>query len=66
MGQSFDTLLIMGALNEEPSSKIKKSVDFRNIAVHNYDEIDLALTFEIAAQHIDDFIDFIKSIKAWL
>lgn len=65
MGQSFDTLLTMGVLDESLAIKMKKSVGFRNVAVHNYDEIDLELTYDIAHQHIDDFVKFVKQIQSY-
>ena len=40
-------------------------VGFRNIAVHNYDEIDLHLTYEIANEHLDDFVEFIRQVQGY-
>ncbi len=66
MGQSFDMLLNMGVINDKIAIKMKKSVGFRNIAVHNYDEIDLKLTYDIAHNHIDDFIKYVRQIQLYL
>ncbi len=66
MGQTFDVLLEMNIIDQEIMTKMKKSVGFRNIAVHNYDEIDLKLTYEIASDHLNDFIRFIQQIQAFL
>ena len=65
MGQSFDVLLSMGAINESIAVKMKKSVGFRNIAIHNYDEIDLHITYEIANEHLDDFVEFIRQVQGY-
>ncbi len=65
MGQSFDVLLSIGVIKESIAVKMKKSVGFRNIAVHNYDEIDLNLTYEIAHEHLDDFVEFIRQVQAY-
>jgi len=66
MGQSFDALLKMNVIKEAIATKMKKSVGFRNIAVHNYDEIDLNLTYKIADEHLDDFIEFIREIQNYI
>lgn len=63
MGESFDVLQQLKILTPAIAAKMKKSVGFRNIAVHNYDEIDLNLAFIIAKEHIEDFVIFIKQIE---
>jgi len=66
MGESFEVLQQLKIVTPSIASKMKKSVGFRNIAVHNYDEIDLNLAFIIAKEHIDDFVEFIKQIEIQL
>lgn len=66
MGQSFDVLLIMGVLSNALAIKMKKSVGFRNIAMHNYDEIDLDLTYVIAKEHIENYVEFIRQIQRYI
>lgn len=65
MGQSFDALLTMNVIKESIAIKMKKSVGFRNVAVHNYDEIDMDLTYNIASKHLEDFIEFIRQIQGY-
>jgi len=36
-----------------------------NIAVHNYDEIDLAITYKIGRHHLEDFKDYIRQIVSF-
>ena len=62
MSQSFVKLEQLGVLDKMLANKMQKSVGFRNIAVHNYDVLDLALTFDIANLHIQDFRSFIKQV----
>ncbi len=64
MSESFSTLAKLGVIDEETTDKLKKSVGFRNIAVHNYGELDLGLTFKIAHNHLGDFKSYIKQILA--
>ncbi len=66
MGESFEVLQRIDVLSTEIAEKMQKSVGFRNIAVHNYDEIDLELAYVIAKQHINDFIEFVKQISGQL
>lgn len=62
MSESFSTLEKLKIIDTETKNKLKKSIGFRNIAVHNYSGLDLELTFKIAHEHLDDFKDFIKQI----
>ena len=62
MSESFTVLEKLGVIDREVSIKMKKSVGFRNIAIHSYDDLDLNLTFEIAYKHLNDFKDYIRQI----
>lgn len=42
--------------------RLKKSVGFRNIAVHAYDSIDWDIVFAIATDHLQDFMDYARVI----
>jgi len=62
MGQSFDVLASMGVIELDLATRLKKSVGFRNLAVHNYDEINWAIVYHIAKFHLIDFEDFARSV----
>ena len=62
MGQTFDTLADMGVISTDLAIRMKKSVGFRNIAVHNYEAIDWAITHAVATHHIDDFAAFATAV----
>jgi uncharacterized protein YutE (UPF0331/DUF86 family) len=66
MGLTFDALAKAGVINENLAQQLKKAVGFRNIAVHNYDEIDWAIVHAIARHHLGDFTDFAKAIASRL
>jgi len=66
MSESFDILKNLKIIDNEIATKLKKSIGFRNIAVHNYGELDLELTFTIAQKHLNDFKYFIKQILAFI
>lgn len=62
MGQTFDLLEQQGLLNNELASSLKKAVDFRNIAVHNYESINWDIVHSIVKYHLADFSEFAKVV----
>lgn len=58
MAEAFDRLADSGMLDAALSVRMKKSVGFRNVAVHAYDRIDWNIVFAIASSHLQDFRDF--------
>lgn len=66
MGQTFDALTQAGVIHENLAMQLKKAVGFRNIAVHNYREIDWTIVHTIAGHHLGDFTEFAKTIATRL
>lgn len=62
MGQTFDLLAEEGVLNRELASSLKKAVGFRNIAVHNYENINWEIVHSIVKYHLADFSEFAKVV----
>jgi uncharacterized protein YutE (UPF0331/DUF86 family) len=62
MGQTFDILAGQGLIAPELATRMKKSVGFRNIAVHNYEAIDWAIVHAIVTRHLGDFDDFAGAV----
>lgn len=62
MGQTFDLLAQEGVLNNELASSLKKTVGFRNIAVHNYENINWDIVHSIVKYHLVDFSEFAKVV----
>ena len=62
MAEAFVSLERIRIISPEIADKMKKSVGYRNVAVHNYDDIDLSITYDIAHKHLSDFKEFIKQI----
>jgi len=62
MGQAFVELASIGVIDKELSEKMRKSVGFRNIAIHSYEEINWAIVFSIATQRLVDFKAFTKQV----
>ena len=66
MGQTFDLLAQEGVLSSELANALKKSVGFRNVAVHNYDSINWSIVHNIVKNHLGEFSEFSKAIVDWL
>ena len=57
------TLLAQGGLIETAlADKLKRMVGFRNIAVHDYQTLQLPITVSIIETHLDDFLQFTKTL----
>ena len=64
MGQSFDLLAREACIPDDLSERLKKSVGFRNIAVHNYEDLDWTIVHAVATRHLDDFRAFARALDA--
>ncbi len=66
MTDSFDNLNRAGILSDSLCTRMKKSVGYRNIAVHEYSTINWDVVFSVATKNINDFREFAKCIFLWL
>jgi len=66
MGQAFSELSLAGVIDYEVAEKMRKAVGFRNIAVHNYEEINWAIVYTIAREKQADFRLFVQQIMAFV
>lgn len=62
MGEAFRTLHRMEVLGSETAEALVKAVGFRNVAVHLYQEIDLAIVFDVVTNRLGVFREFTRSI----
>ncbi len=60
---SFELLLKAVLLPEKVAVNLKKMVGLRNIAVHDYQELNIDIVKFIVENHLVDFQHFIKAIK---
>ena len=51
-----------GMLNNELANNLKKAVGFRNIAVHNYENINWGIVHSLVKYHLSDFSEFAKVV----
>ncbi|WP_226679910.1 type VII toxin-antitoxin system HepT family RNase toxin [Sutcliffiella horikoshii] len=59
---AFDYLSSHTIINENLSLRLKAMVGFRNIAVHDYQEINLEIVRVIVEKHLEDYLEFTKQI----
>jgi uncharacterized protein YutE (UPF0331/DUF86 family) len=59
---AFDMLESSSVIDEEIAKRLKAMVGFRNIAVHDYQTINLNILEQIVEKHLEDFTDFTKQI----
>lgn len=60
---AFELLFKAGLLPENVVINLKKMVELRNIAVHDYQELNIDIVIFIIENHLVDFQYFIKAIK---
>jgi len=62
---SRDAFLLLeteGIIPVSLSKRMQRMVGFKNIAVHDYQEINLTILQKIIENHLDDFLQFSKAI----
>ncbi len=64
MAESFLRLNELGIVDQDIANMMIKAVGFRNIAVHNYQEIDWNIVKSICAHQLNDFKRYAKIIDA--
>jgi uncharacterized protein YutE (UPF0331/DUF86 family) len=62
MGGAFDALAGAGLLDLDLADRMKRSVGFRNIAVHNYQTIDWRIVHHICRERLGDFRAFARAV----
>lgn len=55
---AFELLQEHGVIDEKITARLKAMVGFRNIAVHDYQSIQLPILQAIIEQHLSDFVAF--------
>lgn len=63
-GDSFRTLVAAGLLSKEIGAAMVAMVGFRNIAVHEYQTLDLAKVRRIVEERLDELLAFSKAMLA--
>jgi len=62
----FDLLARGGWIESEQAAQLSRMAGFRNVLVHGYDEVDLAIVEDIVRNRLDDLLRFVTVIKGRL
>lgn len=62
----FDLLERYGWVAENLAVSLRSMAGFRNILVHGYEMVDLAIVEEILRNHLEDLLAFVKAVRARL
>lgn len=60
---AFEVLNHHNLISNEMLQKLKAMVGFRNIAVHNYQKINLEILQKVIENHLEDFEEFIYHVN---
>ena len=56
--EAFDLLVAGGHLHADLAGRLKRMVGFRNVAVHDYQALNLAIVDTIVRERLDDLLAF--------
>ncbi|HJR68984.1 MAG TPA: DUF86 domain-containing protein [Gammaproteobacteria bacterium] len=62
MGETFDILARHDLIPASLAERLKQAVGFRNVAVHQYKDIDWAIVHGIARNRLRDFEEFARAV----
>ena len=60
--ESFDLLQQAGRIDAETAKSMKAMVGFRNVAVHQYQDIDYEIVIEVIQNDLQDIVNFLDQI----
>jgi uncharacterized protein YutE (UPF0331/DUF86 family) len=58
--EAFDLLERSGYLDASLATRLRKMVGFRNVAVHDYQKLNLDVVRSILVERLDDFLEFTR------
>ncbi len=58
--EAFELLLTAGLIDPGLADRMKKMVGFRNVAIREYQKLNLDIVRRIVADHLDDFLAFAR------
>jgi uncharacterized protein YutE (UPF0331/DUF86 family) len=61
---SFELVAKVGIITKESRDQLKNMVGLRNIAVHDYQALNIDIVISVVKYHLKDFESFSKSIAA--
>ncbi|MBM7853688.1 uncharacterized protein YutE (UPF0331/DUF86 family) [Desulfohalotomaculum tongense] len=61
-GEAFELLYQNNIIDKSLTDRLKAMVGFRNIAVHDYQKLNMKIVERIIEEHLDDFKNFARKI----
>jgi len=66
MGGAFTELEREGVLDSDLAEHLRRAVGFRNVSVHEYEEVDWRRVYRIVTERLGDFRDYVGRVAhAW-
>jgi uncharacterized protein YutE (UPF0331/DUF86 family) len=65
-GELFDLLERAGVVAPPLTATLRNMVGFRNVLVHGYDTVDLAVVRDVVEHRLDDLLAFVAAVRARL
>ncbi|MCY4077441.1 MAG: DUF86 domain-containing protein [Acidobacteria bacterium] len=62
----FDLLARAGWIPPALAGVLQDMAGFRNVLVHGYDTVDLSIVRDVAENHLDDLLAFVKTVRGRL
>lgn len=62
--ESFGILSREKAIPADLAERLQKMVGFRNVAVHQYRDLDMDIVETVITRHLDDLLEFAQQIRA--
>lgn len=62
---AIDRLAELGILERGFAASLRPLAGFRNVLVHGYLAVDLAVVHRVLTTHLDDFVRFASAVRAW-
>jgi uncharacterized protein YutE (UPF0331/DUF86 family) len=60
--EAFDLLEAAHMLDDGLADRLRKMVGFRNVAIHDYQKLNLEIVRRIVVDHLDDFLTFARRL----
>lgn len=60
--EAFSLIHQAGLIEKDLAERMMAMVGFRNIAIHDYQELNLEIVKQIVEKHLDDFLKFASSL----
>jgi len=66
MSEGFESLHEINIIDVNLMERMKKSVGFRNIAVHEYRSISWEIVYSIVSENLKEFQEYARQVMRWL